>query len=171
VMTMGRLARGEPWRVGRRGLLTVHVCGALPQLGAQCIASSLRGVADTCVVRDGGFSTMRLYEAAGCTAAEVPPPSAEELAAELAAVGGDASASGADGTPHCSAFAVRLADALLAAADAVEATPLADLLRTGDEESGTARLRAVVLPPGALLAGGDGDPALRWVPPLQPEEV
>ena len=98
-----------------------------------------------------GFSTMRLFTAAGCAAAEAPPPSAAEQAA------------GMHGDGPRGAFDARLAEALLASANAIEATPLADAL--GEEGAAASRLRAVVLPPGVDIAGGDGDPALRWAPP------
>ena len=126
-------------------------------VAVSCMASSLRDAAAICVLRLGGFSTMRLYDTAGCAAAEVPPPAAGEEDLQERA-------SGRDGAAHCSAFEARIANALLAAANAVEATPLADALRGDAGGAAAPRLRAVVLPPGVRAAGGDGDAALRWAP-------
>jgi hypothetical protein len=100
----------------------------------------------------------------------VPPLTAEERAAEDAR--GDAKEDDADAglrgggdAARNDAYEARLAVALIAAANAIEATPLAHALRGDEGGAAAARLRAVVLPPGAEVAGGDGDEALRWVPP------
>jgi hypothetical protein len=123
------------------------------------MGGTLQATAELFVMR--GFSTMRLYDAAGCAAAEVPPPTAAERAAEKEAGLHDDD----EDAPRSGAFETRLIEALLASANAIEAAPLADVLRSDDA---VPRLRAVILPPGTDIAGGDGDPALRWAPPQTP---
>jgi len=158
-MTLARPSRDAAWGPGPKGLRSTHVCGSPPLLEAHCMGGTLQATAELFVMR--GFSTMRLYDAAGCAAAEVPPPTAAERAAEKEAGLHDDD----EDAPRSGAFETRLIEALLASANAIEAAPLADVLRSDDA---VPRLRAVILPPGTDIAGGDGDPALRWVPPQTP---
>lgn len=157
-MTLARPSRDAAWGPGPKGLKSTHVCGSPPLLEAHCMGGTLQATAELFVMC--GFSTLRLYDAAGCAAAEVPPPTAAERAAEKAAGLHDD-----EDAPRSGAFETRLIEALLASANAIEAAPLAEVLRSDDA---VPRLRAVVLPPGTDIAGGDGDPALRWAPPQMP---
>ena len=182
LMTLARPDRDAAWRPARRGLLNVHVCSTPPNLlKPDCMGSTLRDAAAMCVAREGGFSTMRLYDGASCVAAAVAPQSAEERAAQEEAekeartaapteqnddarrTSGPAADSGV--TIRSGAFETRLTDALVASANDIEATPLATLRAADEGGAAGPRLRAVVLPLGARVAGGDGDEALRWAPP------
>jgi hypothetical protein len=154
VLQLVRPCRDVAWRPGPRGppsSTPLHRCRSGP--GNHELAALHMII------------TLRLYDAAeDPEALPLMDDDDDEGAAAAAAAADDGARRGA------------LEAVLLARAAAIEATPLAHALRGDDDEGGggggggggataTARLHAVVLPPGADAAGGDGDVALRWAAP------